>query len=64
MPSIGRHHIYERSSNKHKNERDVVEDGLDSEGDVEDSLNEVDTEPSRDQLQQESTAELVQKIIE
>ena len=64
LQSLGRHQRYERSCDKDNDERYVVEDGLDDEGDVEGNLDEVDTEPLRDQLQQESTAELLQKIIQ
>ena len=42
----------------------MVEHGKDSEGDVECYLDEIDTEPLRNQLQQEPAAELMQRVIE
>lgn len=64
LQSLERNQVHERSCNKDNDEQDVVEDGLESEGDVECNLGEIDTEPLRNQLQQDSTVELVQKIIE
>ena len=42
----------------------MVDNRLDSEGNVESSLDKVDNEPLRDQLQWKSKAELVQRVIE
>ena len=62
--SLGRGDRYERSSDKENDKRDEGENGLDSGGDVEGNLDEGDTEPLRNQLQQEPTAQLVRKIVE
>ena len=64
LRSPGRRSRYERSLDKEDDERDDGEDGPENGGEVEGNLDEVNTETSVGQLQQESVAQLVQKIIE